>query len=325
MTKVRARILCLESTDPYQNLAVEQALLEGCPAHTVLLLLWQNAHTVVIGRHQNAWRECNLAALEADGGRLARRITGGGAVYHDMGNLNFSFIASDGVYNRQRQTGVVLSCVQALGIPAAFSGRNDLTADGAKFSGHAYLHGRQASLHHGTLLVSADMGKLAGYLNPDPEKMKSHAVASVRARVVNLTSFVPTLDVAALQRALACAFEGEYGGARPLQREEWDNVRAQALARRNSSFEWRVGRSPAGDAVLRRRFDWGSLELRLTVSGGVVQQAQAYSDAMDVALAEGLPALLAGCRYTGAQLAGAVRRGDTPAHDQLGDWLEGAV
>lgn len=325
MTKVRPRILCLSSTDPYVNLAVEQALLEGCPPDTITMLLWQNAHTVVIGKHQNAWKECNFSALEADGGSLARRITGGGAVYHDMGNLNFSFIAPQGLYDQQRQTGVVLACVQALGIPAVFSGRNDLTADGAKFSGHAYLHGQHASLHHGTLLINVDMGKLAGYLNPDPEKIKSHAVASVRARVVNLCSFVPSLDVAQLKDAMVAAFQSEYGSAQMLASGDLDDARIQALAQRNASFEWRVGRSPAGDAALLKRFDWGGIELRLTIKGGIVQAAQVYSDALDVSLADSLPQLLTGCTYTGPALADAVGKGASPVHRQLADWLSGVV
>lgn len=242
-----------------------------------------------------------------------------------MGNLNFSFVASKGIYDEVRQTGVVLSCVRALGIPAVFQGRNDLVADGAKFSGHAYCHRQETSLHHGTLLLDVDLMRLAGYLNPDPEKMKSHSVASVRARVVNLSDFAPDLTIPALKAAMENAFIAEYGTAQTLHEGQLPQPRIQALAQRNASFDWRVGRSPAGDALLSHRFPWGLVELSLTVSGGIVSDVSVHSDAMDESLIALLPNCLTGCRYDGPSLAAALRGLPQPEAEDIAQWLIHAV
>ncbi len=132
------KIYLTDCIDPHTNLAMEDALLQSLPADTALLFLWQNRHTVVIGSGQNAWRECNTALLEKEGGTLARRSSGGGAVYHDLGNLNFSFIVPREDYDVDRQLHVVTDAVRRLGLAAEKSGRNDLLIDGRKFSGNAF-------------------------------------------------------------------------------------------------------------------------------------------------------------------------------------------
>ena len=126
-------------SDPFENLAREQVLLEQGPADGLILYLWQNQNTVVIGRNQNAYKECRTSLLEEEGGKLARRLSGGGAVFHDLGNLNFTFLVRTEDYDKDKQTDVILRAVQALGIQAEKTGRNDLTIDGQKFSGHAYF------------------------------------------------------------------------------------------------------------------------------------------------------------------------------------------
>ena len=147
------RIILGNSHSPYFNLALEECLFNEQGDDGVTLYLWQNEHTVVIGRNQNAYRECRTRLLSEEGGNLARRTTGGGAVYHDLGNLNFSFIASKQNYNLKRQLSVIIDAVGSLGINACFTGRNDITTDdGAKFSGNAFLHNRTTSIQHGTLL-----------------------------------------------------------------------------------------------------------------------------------------------------------------------------
>lgn len=185
------RFIVAQSKDPYKNLALEAWLFEN-GRQDVWLYLWQNQHTVVIGRNQNAWKECRLSALEADGGKLARRGSGGGAVYHDVGNLNFTFILPRDVYDLRRQLGVILAAMERLGIPARFTGRNDLvTQDGAKFSGNAFQFSAHTALHHGTILVAADMGALSQYLAPSKAKLAAKGVDSVRSRVCNLNTLRP--------------------------------------------------------------------------------------------------------------------------------------
>ena len=187
-----------DCTDPYRNLAVEQQLLETVPKDACTLYLWQNRRTVVIGRNQNAWKECRVTALEADGGFLARRLSGGGAVFHDLGNLNFTFLVNQADYDLPRQLGVIVELCRALGIPAECSGRNDVLADGRKFSGNAFYAHNGKQYHHGTLLVDVDMAAMSRYLSPSHAKLEAKGVASVRSRVVNLRELRPELTAHAM-------------------------------------------------------------------------------------------------------------------------------
>ena len=154
-----------KTTEPYYNLAIEQHLLEIVSEGNCVLYLWQNENTVVIGRNQNAWKECRTTLLEEEGGRLARRLSGG-AVFHDRGNLNFTFLLPTAEYDLERQIEVIRRACAALGVPVEKSGRNDLLADGRKFSGNAFYHHEGHSYHHGTMLVDVNMEKLRRYLQP---------------------------------------------------------------------------------------------------------------------------------------------------------------
>lgn len=156
---------------PYYNLAVEEYLLLHCENTECILYLWQNKHTIVIGQNQNAWKECNVSKLEEDGGYLVRRLSGGGAVFHDLGNLNFTFLVSKENYDVGKQTDVILRAVNKLGIHAEKSGRNDLHINGKKFSGNAYYETRNHCYHHGTLMVNVDKQMLSYYLTVSKEKL----------------------------------------------------------------------------------------------------------------------------------------------------------
>ncbi|MBR4090095.1 MAG: lipoate--protein ligase [Mogibacterium sp.] len=182
----RLRVIRTDCTDPYVNLAAEEHLTMTAEDGVMTMFLWQNAHTVVIGKNQNPWRECNVEAIKRDGIYLARRMSGGGAVYHDLGNLNFTFIAKDGLFDIERQTDVILLACRLLGINAVKTGRNDLTVTGRKFSGHAYFSSHGFNYHHGTIMMDVKGDDLSKYLNVSAAKLKSKGVESVRSRVTNL-------------------------------------------------------------------------------------------------------------------------------------------
>ncbi|CDW58048.1 BPL LplA LipB domain containing protein [Trichuris trichiura] len=209
------RLLISDSYDPWFNLAVEECIFRQMPATQRVLFLWRNADTVVIGRAQNPWKECNTRRMEEDNVRLARRSSGGGAVFHDLGNTCFTFMAGKPEYDKTISTSIVLNALNALGVSAEASGRNDLvvkTAEGdRKVSGSAYRETKDRGFHHGTLLLNADLSRLANYLNPDKKKLAAKGITSVRSRVTNLTELLPGITHEQVCEAITEAFFAHYG------------------------------------------------------------------------------------------------------------------
>lgn len=299
------RLAYIESSGhaPYRNLAIEEYLMFHCGVDECILYLWQNQHTVVIGRHQNPWKECQVSALEEDGGYLARRNSGGGAVYHDLGNLNFTFLAWKGNYDVQRQLKVVQLALGMLGMDVEVSGRNDILIGGRKFSGNAFYEQGDFCCHHGTIMLNVDMAALSHYLIVSREKLDDKGVHSVRSRVNNLKEWFPELTIEELKKTLRSAFEQVYGLESLIMSVE--KLDAQELAereRRFSSWEWKYGRRFTFQHELSHRFSWGELSLHLQVCKGMVVDAVLYSDAMRFELLEEIPVHLNGCRYERGEL-----------------------
>ena len=282
------RLVVTDCVDPWQNLAVEEHLFDTQAQTGASLYLWQNQNTVVIGRNQNAWKECRTKMLEDEGGKLARRSSGGGAVFHDLGNLNFTFVLPKAAYDLPRQFSVLQRAVAAFGLETELSGRNDvvLTRNGAKFSGNAFRFAGQTALHHGTILISADMEKLGRYLAPSQQKMEAKGIKSVRSRVCNLTELNPSITIAAMVEALSDAFEREYGSATRQTVADLDFSCIQPLYERYASWEWRYGKTPAFDVELSNRFSWGEIQMMFTCKQGRVESCTVYTDAMDPTLSE---------------------------------------
>ena len=293
-----------DCTDPYRNLAAEKLLTLDVREGECILFLWQNRRTVVIGRNQNAWEECSVRQLEKDGGHLARRLSGGGAVYHDLGNLNFSFAVRKPDYDPGKQSRVILRAAEKSGIAADRTGRNDLEAGGRKFSGNAYFETRGCCCHHGTIMLDVDMDALAGYLTVSGTKLQSRGIASVRSRVVNLKELCPDLTVSRLKTAIIEAFGEVYG--LPVQALEQNRLREADILRESaalSSDAWLFPPRIPFTAVLENRYEWGSIRLELLVRGNRVVQADCVSDAMDESLIRSIRDALRDCPYSGAELA----------------------
>ena len=296
------------SFDPFWNLALEQHLLETVEGGCCLLYLWQNQKTVVIGRNQNPWAECRADLLESEGGHLARRLSGGGAVFHDLGNLNFTFIVPTGDYDLAKQQRVLLAACRCFGVPAELNGRNDLITNGRKFSGNAFYRSGQRAYHHGTLLVDVDGEQLMRYLTPPRAKLEARGVASVRARVVNLRELCPAVTVEGLKQALVESFEEVYGlKSAPRALHEEDRRRVEALREHYAGWAWRFGQRLPFTLRTEGRFPWGGVELQLQIDEGVIRRAAVYSDDMDFAFPPALEAALTGCPFARPALAEALQ------------------
>ena len=270
------------TTDPYQNLAVEEYLTFHTEPGECILYLWQNTHTVVIGRNQNCWKECRVSELEADGGHLVRRLSGGGAVYHDLGNLNFTFCMRKEDADVDRQLQVIIEAVASFGLTAEKTGRNDVAINGQKFSGNAFFDSKGCYYHHGTLLLNVDTASMSRFLNPSKAKLQSKGVDSVRSRVVNLSSLCPEITVDTMKQAMFTAFSKVYGlPAVPLCAERLEQTAIQGGRERFSSERWKYGPKIPFTNRLEQRFSWGEVNLDLHVNEGMITKALLSSDSME--------------------------------------------
>lgn len=333
------RLLLSESNDPWFNLAVETCIYRQMPATQKVLFLWRNAETVVIGRAQNPWKECNTRRMAQDGIKLARRSSGGGAVFHDLGNCCFTFMAGKPEYDKSVSTGIILRALSALGIEAEASGRNDLVVrrgeESRKISGSAYHETPDRGFHHGTFLINSDLSRLADYLNPDIKKLHTKDITSVRSRVANLTEIAAEINYAAICDAVTESFFDYYQA-----RCQPERISPEALPdlpgfaeqfARQSSWEWNFGHSPDFSHLLDTRFAWGGVEIHFDVERGVISRCQIFSDSLNPAPLEMLATQLQGVDYRSDALAAAVARLQVafPAqHEELAElksWLTTSV
>ena len=290
------KFLRLTTTEPYLNLAVEEHLFRT--ADEDVFLLWQNDRTVVIGRNQNAHAEINTSFTEANGIRIARRITGGGAVYHDLGNLNYTFIATesgDRSIDFATFSAPILDALASLGVNATLSGRNDLEVDGKKISGCAQHREGDRVLHHGTLLFNTDLNILTKALHVDAEKLRARALGSVRARVQNLK---PLLNGLASASELADVIEryvtARYGATAI---EPPENAEIDALRLRNASADWLYpakGLAAQYTAIRKKRYPFGSVEAMLDLEGNRIRSVAIHGDFFGIRPIAELEALLVG-------------------------------
>lgn len=332
-----ALIVKSQSFDPWFNLALEEFLMQklssaikGESDLKAILYLWQNQDTVVIGRNQNAWAECKTALLEAEGGRLARRTTGGGAVFHDLGNLNYSLILPETDFDLDRNFQMIVDTVQQEGIDAVRSGRNDILVNGLKFSGNAFRIHNGVGLHHGTLLVHSAFERVGRYLTAAPAKLAAKGVASVRSRITNLQVIRPDITVDHLLTAMENSFiktfcktedKGSNGGTFQIERStDRDFILEPALAVINgqfSSWDWRFGQSIQFDSQIEQKFDWGHIQIGLNIHQGIVSGAQIYSDALDCDFIDQVIICLKGLRFKSDDMAETVLK-SAPEVDVFG-------
>lgn len=308
---MKPRLLISESVNPLFNLAVEDAIFQTMDASQQVLFLWRNDQTVVIGRGQNPWKECNTQKMKEDGITLARRSSGGGAVYHDLGNTNFTFMAGKPGYNKESSTALILAALRSLGIEAQSSGRNDIVllqeGQPRKISGSAYRETKDRGFHHGTLLIDVDFGKLSRYLNPDPKKLQAKGISSVRSRVANLVEFNPTLNHEMICRAIETQFIEKFGEIEEIEyisEERPPNIPGfAAIYEKQRSWDWNFGQALHFSHMLDERFPWGGVEIHLDIPrGGRIEQAKIFTDSLFVEPFEQLATALVGVRYHGDEV-----------------------
>ena len=312
--------------DAWKNLAIDKYFLENLNEDDILLYFYVNHNAVIIGKNQNAWKECALDAMEQDDVQLVRRHTGGGAVFHDNGNLNFSFIMHERIYDQARQAAVIMRALEKFGIHTELSGRNDILANGRKFSGNAFGVYHCMRSHHGTLLIDADLNRLSKYLQVSPKKIQSKGIDSVRSRVCNLKELQPEITVEKVKETLAFEFEQEYGKAQVFVFPPSADEKVDKLYQEQVSWEWRLGKAPKFDYQIEERLSFGEIQLLCSLQHGIIKEIQVYSDALDIQLAEHVQQALKGIRFEVKAMSEALTVStDDPKLQELAEYIKGLI
>ncbi|MGE4292629.1 MAG: lipoate--protein ligase [Desulfovibrio sp.] len=303
------RFIHNQETDPAFNLAAEEWLLHH--AQSDVFMLWRNASAVIVGRNQNTLSQINEAFVRERNIPVIRRLSGGGAVFHDLGNLNFTFISLQNMGNGldfRRFTEPVLEALRSLGVPCAFDGRNDLVIEGRKFSGNAQHVFRDRVLHHGTLLFASEMEDLSGALRVDPAKYKDKAVQSVRKRVTNISSHLcAPMDISEFtERLMAHVSGGADLGDLSLTSEERKGI-ARLAGEKYQNWAWNYGYSPKYGYQRTTRTPGGVLEVHLEVKRGIIEGIRLFGDYFGSRDIGELEALLTGCRHDRRELTEKLR------------------
>ncbi len=309
-----------DSSSAYRNMALDEWFLDHVEKNQQILLFYQNENAVIIGKNQNPWIECDLAKMEKEGVELARRVSGGGAVYHDAQNLNFSFISGEDREDRDDGIDLILKALRSLGIDCEFSGRNDLTANGFKFSGNAFAVRRGKKISHGTLLVASDLEKLSSYLTVDPKKIQSKGIASVRSRVCNLSEIKADLTIKDLKKAILKAYEERDGYYADFSFSEREEREVEEYYLRHQSPEWRLGQTPKFDLEWRDRVSFGSVSIHFSFEKGIISAIKVYSDAMDPSLCELIEERLLGVPFENSAISSALKASGHPHLLELSEY-----
>ncbi len=287
---------------PYINLALEEYLLRNFPGDDDILLFYINEHAIIIGKHQNTLEEINQQYVQEHGIDVTRRLSGGGAVYHDINNLNFSFITQnkpENVQNFRKFTEPVVEALREMGVPAESGGRNDILVDGRKVSGNAQYISSKRMVSHGTLLLNTDLTVLSHALNPKPAKFESKGIKSVRSRVANIREFLNAdMDILDFrQRILRHLLRAEDGIPQyHLTAADWEGVH-KLSAERYQTWEWNYGQSPKFNVQRVQRFGGGEIDARIEVEKGLIQGARFYGDFFSGRELSELEGALMGVRY----------------------------
>jgi lipoate-protein ligase A len=317
-----------EDLRPQFNLALEEYALTEM--NSDVIMLWRNSAAVIIGSNQNAVEEIDLDYVKDSGIAVIRRQSGGGAVFHDLGNVNFTVIhklGDDDFNNYRKFTEPIIGYLAELGVKAELQGRNDLVIDGMKFCGNAQAVKKGRIMHHGCILYSADFSRLAGALRPKEAKIVSKGVKSVRKRVTNIVDHMKTpLPVEDFLKGLADYFMKRVEGItlRGLTADELSA--AERLARdKYSTWEWNFGKSPAYNMEKERRYDFGTVEAKLWVENGVIRDISIYGDFFGILDKSDLERLTIGTRHEREALREALKEADLDSyiHGMTPDmWLD---
>ncbi len=307
-------------TDPQINLAIEEYLLRTMDTEEdSFLLFYINEPSIIIGKNQNTVEEIDTDFVEENGIKIVRRLSGGGAVFHDLGNLNYSFITKDdgeSFRNFKKFTEPVVAALAKMGVKAELIGRNDLLVDGRKISGNAQFSTQGRMFSHGTLMFDTEIDTVVSALKVRKDKIESKGIKSIRSRVANITEYLEepmTIDEFRLE-ILKSIFEGEENiKYKVLTDEDWDNIHALSKER-YANWDWNYGKSPKFNMQHSHRFPVGGIDVRLQVDKGVIQDVVIFGDFFGVGEIDSVTEKLKGIQYDRKSISDAIEGIDIPTY-----------
>jgi len=279
-------VITSSTKDIFVNLATEEYIFNNINLDKHMLYLWQNSPAVIIGKHQNPWSECHLSNMEKDNISLARRHSGGGTVYQDIGNSCFTFFSSKNTFSVDRNMEILSkSLFNSFGVVAEKSGRNDMVVGGKKISGSAYKKSFDRALHHGTMLINVDIEAMEKYLHPSKEKLKSKAISSVKSRVMNLAEITQSINHESLSTAIINDFckmyDEDVSNVNVIDSSEFRKEKSfQIHYEKLVDWDWRFGKTPEWDCQYHTKFDWGETTVHILSKQGIIQEIKIYSDSL---------------------------------------------
>ncbi|USK51160.1 lipoate--protein ligase [Bacillus sp. CMF12] len=302
-------------TDPRINLAIEEYALKNLDIEETYLLFYINEPSIIIGKNQNTVEEINTEYVENNGIHVVRRLSGGGAVYHDLGNLNFSFITKDdgeSFHNFQKFTEPVVEALQKLGVNAELSGRNDLMAEGRKISGNAQFSTKGRMFSHGTLLFDSEIESVVSALKVKKDKIESKGIKSIRSRVANISEFLDKkITIQEFRTLLLKNIFGDLDEIPEykLTNDDWEKIH-QLSKERYQNWDWNYGKSPKFDLQHSHRFPVGQIDIRLNVTKGKIEECKIYGDFFGVGDVSEIENKLTGIRYEKSEIENALEEVD---------------
>lgn len=283
------------STDPYFNLACEEYLIDNSKED--IFMLWRNSPSVIIGRNQNAYGEINESYCKEQGIKVVRRLTGGGAVFHDLGNVNYTFVTDSdktAALDFERFCRPIISSIEKLGVKANLSGRNDIMANGKKISGTAQCVRNNRLMHHGCILYCTDLSSVENALKVNEEKMQSKGIKSIRSRVANLSDLIENApNVESFIDYIESESKGEI-----TELSESEKSAIEKIAKdKYMTWEWNFGKSKIFAKTNTKRFHFGTVTLKYTLEFGIVADVKIEGDFFGIADPEDLCKMIKGRRY----------------------------
>lgn len=294
-------------TDPQINLAIEEYALKNLDINETYLLFYINEPSIIIGKNQNTIEEINTEYVEANGIKVVRRLSGGGAVYHDLGNLNFSFITKDdgeSFHNFKKFTEPVIEALKKLGVNAELSGRNDIVVEGRKISGNAQFSTRGRMFSHGTLMLDSEIENVVSALKVKKDKIESKGIKSIRSRVANISEFLT--EKISIEDFRSLLLEYIFDGKENIQEyvlteEDWEKIH-QLSKERYQNWDWNYGKSPKFNLQHSHRFPVGGIDVRLEVNKGKIENCKIFGDFFGVGDVSDIEQKLIGLRYEKAEI-----------------------